>query len=151
MGVQQKLNYKKDRHMIQQALEYPLIIFKNKYVLKVMIHACWIQFLLLTFSNLVYHFIPNYFNDNVYYYSLLKDIIYQTLTFTTLGYFISKYKFCIATLVSFYGVLYILMVWFISKYLFSFSKIMEDINISILIILGLTVVYNLSKKVFKIN
>lgn len=122
-------------------LKYPIQIFKNKYVLRVAIYSCLILYFLLAISNIVYNVSPEFFDKHIYLYNIAKDSIYQVLSISSLGYFISKYRFCYWSLLSFYGIIYLKLIWFIDKYIYSFSNFLNLVDVSITIITLSMIIY----------
>lgn len=124
---------------IEKYLRYPIQIFNNKYVLRVTIYSCLLLYLTLSAANIVYNFSPDLFEEFKFTYSILKDSIYQVLLISSLGYFISKYKFCYWSLLSFYGVIYIKLIWFIDRYIYQFNNYFNIID-SVITITTLTMI-----------
>lgn len=123
----------------EKILEYPIQVFRNKYVLKTTIYSCLILYGILAVANIIYSISPEFFNSHILLYSIFKDSVYQVLLITSLGYFISKYKFCYWSLLSFYGIVYLKIVWFIDQYIYTFSNYMNIVD-SIITIITLTMV-----------
>lgn len=114
---------------MKRALEYPLKIFKNDFVLKMVIHSVWITFLLFSVAYEVNYYDPELFEKHKTIYTLLKTIFNTFISICVLGYFISKYKFCVITIASFYGIVLLRLTYLI----YDIFKI-EDFTIAALII-----------------
>lgn len=123
----------------EQILRAPIKLFNNKFVLKTTIYSCLILYFLLAIANITYSIFPEFFNRFHLLYSSLKDSVYQVLLLTSLGYFLSKYKFCYWSLLSFYGIVYIKLIWFIDQYIYNFSSYINIVD-SLITIITLTMV-----------
>ena len=135
---------------LEKFLQKPISIFNNKYVLKTTIYSCLILYLMLGISNVISFISPEFFKENILIYNILKDSIYQILTISSLGYFISKYRFCYWSLLSFYGIVYLKVIWFVDRYLYSFSNYLNFADLGVTIITITMIIYFLYKN-SKIN
>lgn len=126
-------------------IKFPIKVFNNKYVLKTAIYSCLLLYLTLSFANIISYYNKELFQEYALLYTILKDSVYQILLITSLGYFISKYKFCHWSLLSFYGVVYMKIVWFIDKYIYSFNDYLNLVDNGITIITTSMILYFLYK------
>ncbi len=104
----------------KQVLEFPLKIFKNKHAQKVVIYSVALIFIILTASqnlNLALPYLFDYAPCEIEYtsfhktYKISKAYTYDLLVISSLGLFLSKYKFCVLTLTGFYAVVLSRVVW----------------------------------------
>lgn len=133
---------------LNKILHYPLLLFRNKFVIRwfVLRVTILISFLLLT-ANIIYDFSPENIwvkFHNIFY--LLKDSLFQILTISSLGYVLSKTSFCNATLISFYAILLSKLTWFIDKYIWEFSPLVTKIDGVVNILIILIIGYHLKKQ-----
>lgn len=131
---------------LEKILSYPMNIFRNKMVLKTTIYSCLLLYLFLAFANIIYSIDKELFVEYNIIYNVIKDSIYQVLLLTSLGYFLSKYKFCHWTLLSFYGIFYLKIVWFIDRYVYSLPKFLIFVDNGITIITSIMILYHFFKK-----
>jgi len=125
----------------ENILRYPIQIFNNKYVLKIAIYSCLLLYLVLSIANIISSVSNSFFESFELLYSILRDSIYQILLITSLGYFISKYKFCYWSLLSFYGIVYLKIIWFIDRYVYTLPGYINIIDSGITIVTLTMVVY----------
>tara|TARA_R110000782_G_scaffold113455_3_gene203502 strand:+ start:174 stop:602 length:429 start_codon:yes stop_codon:yes gene_type:complete len=123
--------------MLKKVLNYPLKIFSNTWVLKSVVHSIWMMFALFVIAYALDYLDKSLFEKFSNTYDVLKGIFNLYLSLTIMGYFLSKYKFCVISLVSFYGIIILRLTWYINEiYPFNYY---EEINI-IIIILALLII-----------
>ena len=99
------------------------------------------MFGLLAIANLLSFYFSDVFYNNIYTYNLVKGVFNTYISIAILGYFVSKYKFCVYTLVSFYAIILLRFVYLISLISSNSENIIFDIlsiciiKLSILIII----------------
>lgn len=100
---------------MKKVLEFPLKAFSNDWVLRSVIHSVWIMFGLFATAYLI-----NFYNDELFIkyerlYTIIKGFFNTYISITVLGYFLSKYKFCVISLVSFYGIVLLRLLWYANQ------------------------------------
>lgn len=134
---------------LKHILSYPLAkIFKHDLVLKITVRSIFFTFILFSIAWIC----ERYFNS---FYKLLepfiyfaKNTFYLIIAILPLGYFMSKYKFCVTTLVSFYMIVFLRVFWMINKYLITVPHY-EDLNISFIFLAWLIITYDRYKSIVK--
>lgn len=115
---------------MKKALRYPLTIFNNNTVLRLVIHSAWIRFSLLTIAFFINYFDSALFDEYELVYNLTRGVFNTFFVVLVLGYFISKGKFCIISLMSFYSIVLIRANYFAN--LLNPYEYYEEVTISII-------------------
>ena len=92
---------------MKKILEYPFRAFNNKNVLRTVIHSVWIMFVLLLLAYEVDNYDKKLFEEYELQYTILKQIFNAYLSVCIIGYYLSKNKVCLFTLISFYAIIVI--------------------------------------------
>jgi len=110
--------------MIKSFLEYPLKIFKNDYVLRFVIWSVVSMGILLSISNILHYFFIDYFTRLESYLYVIKNTLYMCTQISIIAYFLSKFKFCILSLSSFYLIVFIRLLWFFKSKITYYNEIL---------------------------
>ena len=101
---------------MKEYLKYPLKIFANNTVLRLVIYSAWIRFSLLTIVFGVNYIDSSLFEQYESYYTLAKGLFNTFFVILVLGYFISKHRFCVVSIMSFYGIVFVRGNWFLNEW-----------------------------------
>ena len=148
---------------VENVLRKPLKVFDNKSVMKTIIYSCLIIFLTLTISNIyslvlqVKGLTPNIYpiEEHDYssiktYFNLIKYSVYELLYILTYGYIIGKYKFCHWSILSYYGTVYMKIIWFINKFIYHIDGFLSHLNSAIIITVAIMIIIYFTKDKAKI-
>lgn len=100
---------------IKYTMDYPLKIFKNKWVIKSVIFTCLFLAMFLVFVNICADIFPEFYQQKKEVFTLIRGTIYAYLQISVLGYFISKYTMCFWSVLSYYIIVYLKVVWIVYK------------------------------------
>jgi small-conductance mechanosensitive channel len=134
---------------LKHILSYPLIkIFKHDLVLKITVRSIFILFVIFSFAWVSERCFNNLHKSLEAYIYFVLNTIYLIIALLPLGYFISKYKFCVTTLVSFYMIIFLRVFWMINKYIIKVPNY-EDVNIVFILFAWLVIIYDRYKSIRK--
>ena len=131
---------------IQEIIELPLRIFKNKYVLRSVIFSTFLLAFSLISMNVVFDLFKDFYIENKWYFEVVKNTVYSYLQIAALGYLISKYKFCYWSVLSFYVIVYLKLIWIIDQYIYNLPSVFTRIETTLLILSLFIILYLLLKQ-----
>jgi hypothetical protein len=127
---------------LKKILSYPIKkTFKYDLVLLITVRSIFILFLLFSFAWISEYFFNAFFEMIKPFIYVLKDTLYMIIGLLPLGYFISKYKFCVTTLISFYMIIFLRVFWMINTHLISIPNY-KEINIALIIFALVIIIYD---------
>ena len=116
-------------------------LFKHDLVLRITVRSIFILFALFSIA-----WVTEYFANNVYVFLkpfiyIARDTLYMVIALLPLGYFISKYRFCVTTLISFYMIIVLRLFWMINRHVISIQNY-KEINIALILFAWSIIVYD---------
>jgi hypothetical protein len=131
---------------IKEIIELPLVVFKNKWVLKSVIFSTFLLAFSLISMNVFYDLFNAFYIENKIFFEVAKNTIYSYLQIAALGYLISKYKFCYWSVLSFYVIVYLKLIWIIDQYIYTLPSVFTRIETTLLILSLFIILYLLLKQ-----